>query len=226
MTRSLVLARIAAITGALALVLSLLVSWHGTPIGADIRVIREVQRLDPLRGNEAWVNAMGTMEAQFIIVFAAVLLAAWGSRLGLPAASPGERTFAIWVLLLAVALRFLNYPLKVAIGAERPFEQPGIHITRDFPGFGFPSGHVYSDVLIYGGLAAVAPTAAGRGAGAALRVACLAIMLMAGAARMVVGAHWPSDVLGGYLWGVCALSLALTIGARISNLPARVAHPR
>lgn len=212
---------LAGVTGSIAFVLTLLVSWHGTPIGADIQLIREVQQADPLRGNEGWVNAMGTMELQFLFVLAAISAAAWGSHLPLSTASAHERTFAIWVLVSAVCLRFLNYPLKLAAQAERPFDGLGIQVARDFAGYGFPSGHVYSDVLIFGALALVAPAIVGRGAGTAVRVACVAIILMAGPARMVVGAHWPSDVAGGYLWGICALSLAVAIAARLTHGPAR-----
>lgn len=217
---------LAGITGSIAFVLTLLVSWQGTPIGGDIRLIREVQQLDPLRGNEGWVNAMGTMELQFLFVLAAVTAAAWGSRLPLTVGAAHERTFAIWVLVSAVCLRFMNYPLKVAAQAERPFDGLGIHVARDFAGYGFPSGHVYSDVLIFGALALVAPVIVGRAAGTAVRVVCVAIILMAGPARMVVGAHWPSDVVGGYLWGICALSLAVAIAYRITHSTARIAPAR
>jgi undecaprenyl-diphosphatase len=126
-----------------------------------------------------------------------------------------ERTHAIWVLGIALALRFVNTPLKQATQADRPLADLGVHVTRDFAGYGFPSGHVYSDVLIFGAIAFVAPAIFGRTAGAAIRVTCVAIILMAGPARMVVGAHWPSDVAGGYLWGVAALCLCLALASRM-----------
>ena len=89
--------------------------------------------------------------------------------------------------------------------------------VRQFDGYGFPSGHVYGDVLIFGVLAVIAPVVFGRTAGAAARVLCLAVIVLAGPARMVIGAHWPSDVLGGYLWGATALCLAVIGGRRLGT---------
>ena len=219
---------IAAGAAGVALILTLLVSWQGTPIGGDLRIIREVQQADPLRGNESWVNALGTLPVQLVIVLTVIVAAALGPALRLPAASATDRTQAIWVLCIALALRFLNTPLKQATQAERPLADLGVRVARDFAGYGFPSGHVYSTVLIFGAIAYVAPAIFGRAAGAAIRVTCVAIILMAGPARMVVGAHWPSDVAGGYLWGVAALCLCIALASRLvrSKAAPRMASAR
>jgi membrane-associated phospholipid phosphatase len=220
--------RIAASTGGVALMLTLLISWQGTPIGGDLRIIREVQQADPLRGNEGWVNALGTFQLQLFIVLAAVAAATFGPVLRFPCGAAVERTRAIWVLVTAIGLRFLAFPLKEATQAERPLSSLGVHVSRDFAGYGFPSGHVYSDVLIFGAIALVAPALFGRAAGSAIRVVCVAIILMAGPARMVVGAHWPSDVAGGYLWGISALCLCIALASRLahSKVTSRMAPAR
>lgn len=209
--------RIAASTGGVALILTLLISWQGTPIGGDLRIIQQVQQADPLRGNEVWVNALGTFQLQLLIVLGAVSAATFGPALRLPGGAAVDRTQAIWVLVTAVVLRFLAFPLKEAAQAERPLSSLGVHVSRDFAGYGFPSGHVYSDVLIFGALALVAPALFGRAVGAGVRVLCIAIILMAGPARMVVGAHWPSDVAGGYLWGISALCLCVALAGRLAH---------
>jgi membrane-associated phospholipid phosphatase len=50
-----------------------------------------------------------------------------------------------------------------------------------------------------------------RAAGRAVRAVSFGVLLSMGFQRVYAGAHWPSDVLGGYLWG--GLILALIIGA-------------
>lgn len=194
-----------------ALLISLFVAWHGTPIPGDVGVIREFQEWTALRRNEGWINPLGAMEIQLPLLAILLAMATFGTYAGLPFATARQRVEAIGILCAAFALRFLTGPLKEGVRAERPagFD---LHIARDFAGYGFPSGHVYSDVLVFGAVAAVAPLVFGRFAGGGVRVFCIAIILLAGPARMVVGAHWPSDVLGGYLWGFAALCLALAAG--------------
>lgn len=122
------------------------------------------------------------------------------------------------MLIAAMVLRVGVGPLKAAVQAERPSTAYDLTVVQNFDGYGFPSGHVYSDVLMFGVLAVIAPLLMGRAGGAALRVLCVAIIVLAGPARMVVGAHWPSDVLGGYLWGATALCIAVVVGRRLSTV--------
>jgi undecaprenyl-diphosphatase len=198
-------------SGLMALAITLFVAWHGTPVPGDVSVIREFQGWTALQRNEGWINPLGSMEIQLPLLAIALAMATFGTHAGFAFADRRQRFEAIAILAAALALRFLTGPLKEAARAERPagFD---LHVARDFAGYGFPSGHVYSDVLVFGVLAVVAPVLVGRFAGSAVRVACLTIIVLAGPARMVVGAHWPSDVAGGYLWGFAALCLAIAAG--------------
>lgn len=209
--------RLAAWCGTAALALTLLVAWHGTPLPGDVRVIRDFQDRRVLDDNAAWVNALGRYHWQLAGVAAALALAALGPWLGLRAGAQNDRLAAVWTVLLALGLRIFSGPLKDMAQAQRPTTDFHVKVTADFPGYGFPSGHVYSDVLMYGALAVIAPSLLGRGAGTAVRVFFCAVIVLAGPMRMAVGAHWPSDVLGGYLWGVAALCLAVAGGRRLAG---------
>jgi len=57
-------------------------------------------------------------------------------------------------------------------------------------------------------------------------LACLALILLTGYGRILVGAHWPSDVLGGYLWGGLLLLLALRITGRVAERIPGAGRPR
>lgn len=200
-----------------AMVLTLLVAWHGSPLPGDLRITREVQDVDALRSNEGWLNALGTLPVEVSIVVLAVIALAAGPALGLKRITERRRTAAIWTLVVAFGLRLLTNPLKQIALSPRPGPEDGVRILHHFSGYAFPSGHVYGDVVIYGALAVVAPTMAGRTAGAGIRVLCVAVIVLSGPARVVVGAHWPSDCLGGYLYGVAALGLTLLAGNRMGR---------
>lgn len=211
------LMRSAAWCGGAALALTLVVAWHGTPLPGDVSVIRKFQGVRVLDENQDWVNALGRFHWQTGGVVLALLLAAAGPSLGVKAGNQKERLVAVWTVLIALGLRVLTNPLKDMAQAERPSTDFHVKVTADFPGYGFPSGHVYSDVLMYGALAVVAPTLLGRAGGAAVRVFLGVVIVLSGPMRMAVGAHWPSDVLGGYLWGVAALCVAVAGGRRLAG---------
>ncbi|MGE0601912.1 MAG: phosphatase PAP2 family protein [Dehalococcoidia bacterium] len=207
----------AAVSGALALLLTLYVAWHGAPLPGDVEVARWVQDRSLANRFEGPINLLGNFPVQLPIGVACMVLAAFAPRLGIASATARDRTFAVWALVAALILRSASTPLKSMAQADRP--EPGfdLHIARDFSGFGFPSGHVLSDIVVYGTIAVIAPAIFGRAAGAAARVFCVAIILFSGPARIAVGAHWPGDVLGGYLWGLAGLFLALAFAHRLAD---------
>ena len=115
---------------------------------------------------------------------------------------------ALFLLGLLVA-RALNAPLKEWASSPRP-PSTILHVTEAARGLGFPSGHSMGVVLLAGGLGYVAFTALPLGK---LRVIpCVLaplVVLPTGYGRIETGAHWPSDVLGGFLWGALLLLTAI-----------------
>ncbi len=121
-----------------------------------------------------------------------------------------------WALLFGAinALRGVGSIVKGAVNRPRPSVSL-VHVTDHSSGASFPSGHVFSAVLLYGALAVVIeilplPRILRR----IVQTLCLLVVLLMGPARVYAGAHWPSDVLGGYLWGALLLLLALKVGSR------------
>lgn len=97
--------------------------------------------------------------------------------------------------------------LKRVIGRARPtlFDEAGalsfspLHDSWRYESF--PSGHATTDGAFFMALALLFPR---------LRPLLLAIGLVAAATRISVGAHYPSDVVAGYLFGIwCALLTAI-----------------
>jgi undecaprenyl-diphosphatase len=106
--------------------------------------------------------------------------------------SPEARRRWWLITLIMLGAPMLEHAAKLLVGRTRP----------QGPAMGFPSGHCT-------GAAAFALLAIyfavkerwGRLPRLSLTVAVLGLMLLVGVARMVMHAHWPSDVLGGYLLG-------------------------
>ena len=124
------------------------------------------------------------------------------------------------MILLTFPLRVSNAVLKAFFESPRPTE--AVVSVTEFPGgFGFPSGHVMGATLLYGMLFILAPQlTARRFLRLAIQIAAVVMMTLADISRIYVGAHWPSDVIGGYLWGVVVLLggvLAIRICLRLSQ---------
>lgn len=118
----------------------------------------------------------------------------------------GTGRYGAAIFLLAVLLsRSSNPELKRLIESPRPTPDL-VRITERASAMGFPSGHAMGVTLLYGALLILAgvlvppgwPRRAAQGAAAG-------VILMTGFGRVQTGAHWPSDVLGGYLWGTAIL---------------------
>jgi len=116
------------------------------------------------------------------------------------------------VFLVALfAARGLNTPLKAVSDSPRP-SSTFLSVTEFARGYGFPSGHSMSILLVAGGLAYIVgvtlPSWRWR---LVPTTAAVLVILATGYGRVHAGAHWPTDVIGGFLWGSILLLLAISL---------------
>ena len=114
-------------------------------------------------------------------------------------------------LLIASVLggTLVNEALKLLFHRARP--QPLFGFAAP-DSYAFPSGHAVSSVCFYGVLALlVAQMLRSRRARVALWTAAVGLAGLIGLSRVYLGAHYPSDVLGGYalavVWVACLRAL-------------------
>jgi len=80
-----------------------------------------------------------------------------------------------------------------------------------YSGAAFPSGHAAQAVAFYGVLALIASSGRAPRQRALLWSAAAVLALVVGASRLYLGAHWLTDVLGGYALGGAWLILVMAI---------------
>lgn len=158
----------------------------------DLPITRALQRTrtpgrDRFWRAVAWVGF--PLPSALVISALAALL--WAGRFRL------EALF----LLLATAINAINFALKRIVRRQRPVE-PHVRVHKLIHEPSFPSGHVMFYVSAFGFLVAAAlanlRTSALRRSIVGLGGALIALV---GASRVYLGAHWPSDVAAGYLFG-------------------------
>jgi len=194
-----------------AVVLTVYVGGEKAPLAGDAWLTRQVQSLGWFARPAEAINWVGDWVAlPFALVFVAVVL---GRRLAwLPAVPVRDYRAALVALTLVVPLSALNSWLKDLVQSPRPLELDGVQVDYFRDSYGFPSGHVFHDVLLFGAMAVFAPLWLPRRLVWPVRTVLLAVIVLAGPARVFVGAHWPGDTVGGYLWGSASLLAALAGG--------------
>lgn len=101
-----------------------------------------------------------------------------------------------WTFLLIPALGFVLLSLfREALNAPRPYEKENMIpiLTKETSGQSFPSRHVFSATMISMCLLQVFPT---------LGLACLILAALLAVCRVLLGVHYPRDVVVGYLLGI------------------------
>ncbi len=162
----------------------------------DVSISRALQgsEIPGLAGMANFVSVAGGTLAMFA-VGAAILL--WLVRAGHYAATVP--------VLAALALRIGNAVIKTAVDSPRPTSD-FVRTLENPSGNGFPSAHVMGVVLLYGVITILAnELIASRLIRLPVQVFSVAMILMVGPGRIYTGAHWPTDVLGAYLYGVLFL---------------------
>jgi undecaprenyl-diphosphatase len=143
-----------------------------------------------------------------------------------------RRRYAEAILVLpATGTHAVNAIIKNIVQSPRPTEHE-VRIQDHASGFGFPSGHTMAVVVFCGVVAYLAWRLIER---RRYRYAVHALVALAvvgiGFSRIYSGAHWPSDVLGGYLWGTFYTGVLVLLFHRLQPLeataepvPTRITH--
>ena len=166
----------------------------------DVAVERAVQALSP---GTAWVAPLITTASaplKFVLMAIAVL-AAW--RLA------GERAALVVIVAIAVEQAF-GESSKLLFSRPRPSGQL-VAVMGTPSGFSFPS----TFMTLYSVTAGAVGVLAWRLARSPLRTTvlavCAVVLAVAACARIVPGAHWPSDALGTY--AICLSWIAVAFSA-------------
>jgi membrane-associated phospholipid phosphatase len=103
-----------------------------------------------------------------------------------------------------------------------PIEQAIDHFTR----FAFPSGHAIYAITIYGMIAAlISMVSRRRQRKLVIWVGATLIVALVGSSRIYLGAHWLTDVVGGYILGVAWLSILLVTIQRSDVVRTKTSQP-
>jgi len=120
-----------------------------------------------------------------------------------------ERTGALLLTAALAGGATLNHLIKHALQWPRPDDAGRWVAVTDF---GFPSGHVANATLLYGTLALLmAWRLRSRLGRAAAGVVAAAVVVTVAASRLVLGAHYPSDVAAGAALAVGWLALCVIV---------------
>jgi membrane-associated phospholipid phosphatase len=173
----------------------------------DLRVASVVQSI-PLPGMETLmrvVSLVGDGVTSWAVVGVAMLVFFVFRR----------RSEAFGLLLSAGGGSALNRLFKYLVARPRPTLEH-VRVSGEWANESFPSGHVTFYVCFFGFLFFVAFALLPRGSNVR-RVACaLAALpvLLVGLSRVYLGAHWPSDTLGAYLFSGLWLAFSLDLYRR------------
>jgi membrane-associated phospholipid phosphatase len=113
--------------------------------------------------------------------------------------------FKATLIIAAGISSLLNSVFKIAVGRPRPTpDLVTVYVTET--GKSFPSGHAFFAAVFLGLVAYLTFTHFSHRSFRILTSSSILILIfLIGASRIYLGAHWTSDVLGGYLLGAVFL---------------------
>jgi membrane-associated phospholipid phosphatase len=151
-------------------------------------------------------------DAAVLLVMAAAGAAAF--------AAAGYRMTGLLFLAGALACLGTEYALKQVVQRERP--NVAWRLSRGQSTWSFPSGHSANSMAVYGSAALLlARRRRLRWQRALLAATGILLCICIGISRLYLGAHYLSDVLGGWTVGLTSALIVLVADWRLaSNVPA------
>lgn len=128
----------------------------------------------------------------------------------------GRARFALMLLAVILVGRGITEVEKLAVARPRPELEPHLAIVRTWS---FPSGHATSSMIFY--LTLALALGAGKPWQRIAAAAAVLLSLLIGVSRVMLGVHWPSDVVGGWAFGLLWVLLTLAPAQRLFRLDSR-----
>ena len=144
-----------------------------------------------------------------VLVAAGLLFAGWLWR-------EGRGRFGLALLLVIMIGRGLTEVQKYWIARARPDLEPHLVVVKTSS---FPSGHATSSMIFY--LTVALALAAGTRWQRPAAVVAVILSLCVGLSRVMLGVHWPSDVVGGWSFGLLWVLLTLKPAERLLRADSR-----
>jgi membrane-associated phospholipid phosphatase len=116
---------------------------------------------------------------------------------------------ALAITLIVLVGRGLSEVQKYWIARVRPDLEPHLVVVKTSS---FPSGHATSSMIFY--LTAALVLTAGTRWRAVAAAGAILLSLLIGTSRVMLGVHWPSDVIGGWAFGMLWVLLTLRLAGR------------
>jgi undecaprenyl-diphosphatase len=131
-----------------------------------------------------WITWLGdTAQRTTMVVLVAAWLV-WKSR----------RRAALVIMVVPILAAVTSSVLKEAFARARPDVVPHLDVIGNLA---YPSGHASNAMAFFLLMALILPTKRVW----LWRSVAVALALLIGTSRLALGVHWPSDVIGGWLWG-------------------------
>ena len=202
--------RLLIVTGVLAIItIAMSFYAHSLPrFPGDLELTLRFQSVhsDLLLSGMKWVSyfAEGWRQALLVIIFG---ITVWW-RLG---------KSKMVLTIAAETSNLLVYVMKFVVGRPRPTPDL-IQVWEVKNNASFPSGHAFFAMVVLGLTAYFALTYVSR---KSLRmvivISLLVVIILIGASRVYLGAHWPSDVMGGYTAGAVFLGIFIWLDRVLSR---------
>ena len=126
----------------------------------------------------------------------------------------GHRHSAITLAAVTMIGRGINSLVKLDVARDRPDLEAHLMVEHTNS---YPSGHAAGSMIFF---LALALLLAHRGPWRRwAAAAAILVSVLVGLSRVMLGVHWPSDVVGG--WAFCALWVLLTLRMAEDLLPPR-----
>ena len=164
--------------------------------------LRSGQDSGALIGLFQWITWLSdSAQRTLMVVFTAAWLI-WKAR----------RRAALIIMAVPILAGVTNSLLKEAFGRARPDIVPHLDSIGNLA---YPSGHASNAMAFF--LLAALILAQKRAA--FWRSAAVGLALIIGTSRLTLGVHWPSDVIGGWLWGAAFAFVGWWMVMRVEAKP-------